>query len=182
MHRPDNLALCPPYHTAIDGTRIHRTDTTNFPYAAYHLYCSPPNALHPEKPTGVCDPFSNPQSQELVQLLPHPEWAVHGYPEKKGDGWVGDPRTWILDVGALSSRLYFYQVRHIHTQNYRLNSQKFSCSSNSPELLQDPETPAASRGWPSIDVGTEIFNGQVAVTAEWTVSDFDVLFIDSPDH
>jgi hypothetical protein len=31
-------------------------------------------------------------------------------PEKKGDGWIGDPRTWVLDVGALSSRLYFYQV------------------------------------------------------------------------
>ena len=40
----------------------------------------------------------------------YPEWAVHGYPEKKGDGWVGDCRTWGLDVGALSSRLYFYQV------------------------------------------------------------------------
>lgn len=75
-----------------------------------HLYCSPPNALNAEKPFSVCDPFSNPQPQELMQLLPHPEWAVHGYPEKKGDGWVGDPRTWILDVGALSNRLYFYQV------------------------------------------------------------------------
>jgi hypothetical protein len=108
--RPESLSLCPPYHVSINGTAIARTDTKNFPYSAYHLYCSPPNALHPEKPYGVCDPYSNPQAQELVQLLPHPEWAVHGYPEKKGDGWVGDPRTWILDVGALSNRLYFYQV------------------------------------------------------------------------
>jgi hypothetical protein len=58
----------------------------------------------------MCDPYSNPQAQEIVQLLPHPEWAVHGYPAKKGDGWVGDSRTWTLDVGALSNRLYFYQV------------------------------------------------------------------------
>lgn len=108
--RPDALTNCPPYHTKVDGTRIHRTNTSHFPYEAYHLYCSPPGALHAEQPVGVCDPFSNPQSQEIMQLLPHPEWAVHGYPEKKGDGWVGDPRTWVLDVGALSSRLYFYQV------------------------------------------------------------------------
>ncbi|XP_024402608.1 uncharacterized protein [Physcomitrium patens] len=153
--RPDNLALCPPYHTAINGTRIPRTDTNNFPYTAYHLYCSPPNALNAEKPFSVCDPFSNPQPQELMQLLPHPEWAVHGYPEKKGDGWVGDPRTWILDVGALSNRLYFYQ---------------------------DPETPPATRVWSSIDVGTEIFNGQQPVSAVWTVSDFDVLIMHTPDY
>ncbi|KAK2658990.1 hypothetical protein Ddye_005523 [Dipteronia dyeriana] len=57
----------------------------------------------------ICDPYSNPQAQELVQILPHPEWAVHGYPEKKGDGWIGNSRTWELLVGALSNRLYFYQ-------------------------------------------------------------------------
>lgn len=146
--RPDNLALCPPYHTAIDGTPIHRTNTSHYPYEAYHLYCSPPGALHAEEPVAVCDPFSNPQPQELLQLLPHPEWAVHGYPEKKGDGWVGDPRTWILDVGALSSRLYFYQ---------------------------DPDTPPAVRMWPSVDVGTEVYVSSQPYVAEWTVSDFDVL-------
>jgi hypothetical protein len=56
----------------------------------------------------ACDPYSNPQAQEIVQLLP--EWAVHGYPTKQGDGWVGDFRRWTLDVGGLSNRLYFYQV------------------------------------------------------------------------
>lgn len=50
----------------------------------------------------------------------------------------------------------------------------------SMQLVQDPETQPATRGWPSIDVGTEIFNGQKPVTAEWTVSDFDVLFVDTP--
>ncbi|KAG0563531.1 hypothetical protein KC19_8G038700 [Ceratodon purpureus] len=152
--RPDSLQNCPPYHTAINGTRISRTDTSNFPYSAYHLYCSPPNALHAEKPFSVCDPFSNPQPQELMQLLPHPEWAVHGYPEKKGDGWVGDPRTWVLDVGGLSSRLFFYQ---------------------------EPDTPPAVRVWPSVDVGTEVYVSSKPYVAEWTVSDFDVLITSTED-
>ncbi|KAK9929887.1 hypothetical protein M0R45_026960 [Rubus argutus] len=101
-----------------------------------------------EKPYDIRDPYSNPQAQELVQILPHPEWAVHGYPEKKGDGWVGNPRTWELDVGALSSRLYSYQ---------------------------DPGTEPATRVWSSINVGTEIYISRAGETAEWTASEFDVL-------
>lgn len=108
--RSDNLVSCPPYHVSPTGELIYRNETSRFPYSAYHLYCSPGNANNVEKPYDICDPYSNPQAQELVQILPHPEWAVHGYPEKKGDGWIGDSRTWELDVGALSSRLYFFQV------------------------------------------------------------------------
>lgn len=108
--RPDNLVSCPPYHVSPSGEIIYRNETSRFPYSAYHLYCAPGNAEYLEKPYDICDPYSNPQAQELVQILPHPEWAVHGYPEKQGDGWIGDSRTWELDVGALSSRLYFYQV------------------------------------------------------------------------
>lgn len=111
--RPDNLVSCPPYHTSPSGEIIHRNETSRFPYSAYHLYCSPGNAEHLERPYDICDPYSNPQAQELIQILPHPEWSVHGYPEKQGDGWIGDSRTWELDVGALSSRLYFYQVSKI---------------------------------------------------------------------
>ena len=106
----DNLVSCPPYHVSRTGEKIYRNETSQFPYSAYHLYCSPGNANYLEEPYDICDPYSNPQAQELVQILPHPEWAVHGYPEKQGDGWVGDSRTWVLDVGALSSQLYFYQV------------------------------------------------------------------------
>lgn len=148
--RPDNLASCPPYHVSLTGEKIYRNETSRFPYSAYHLHCSPGNANYLEEPYDICDPYSNPQAQELVQILPHPEWAVHGYPEKKGDGWVGDCRTWVLDVGALSSRLYFYQ---------------------------DPGTEPARRVWSSINVGTEIYvSGRgTGVTAEWTVSDFDIL-------
>lgn len=111
--RPDNLVSCPPLHTTSTGEIIHRNETSRFPYAAYHLYCTPGNARFLEKPYDICDPYSNPQAQELVQILPHPEWGVHGYPERKGDGWIGDPRSWELDTGALSSRLYFYQVRRM---------------------------------------------------------------------
>ncbi|KAI5355975.1 hypothetical protein L3X38_008870 [Prunus dulcis] len=146
--RPDNLVSCPPYHVTRTGDIIYRNETSRFPYSAYHLYCTPGNAEFLEKPYDICDPYSNPQAQELVQILPHPEWAVHGYPAKQGDGWVGDPRTWELDVGALSSQLYFYQ---------------------------DPGTKPARRVWSSINVGTEIYVSSPGETAEWTVSDFDVL-------
>lgn len=70
------------------------------------------------KPVSTCDPYSNPQAQEIVQLLPHPIWAEYGYPTKKGHGWVGDARTWDLHVGGLSSRLYFYQASFAITSEY----------------------------------------------------------------
>ncbi|KAG6429223.1 hypothetical protein SASPL_107268 [Salvia splendens] len=145
---PTNIANCPPYHITPDDTKILRNDTDNFPYGAYHYYCVPGNAKHAEKPYSTCDPYSNPQAQELVQLLPHPIWEEYGYPTKQGQGWVGDGRTWELDVGGLSSRLYFYQ---------------------------DPDTAPARRIWTSLDVGTEIFVSDQDEVAEWSLSDFDVI-------
>ncbi|XP_071935224.1 uncharacterized protein [Coffea arabica] len=141
--------LCPPYHTFPNGTRVHRTDSAHFPYEAYHLYCAPGNANHLEKPNILCDPFSNPQPQEILQILPHPVWGYYGYPTRKGEGWIGDSRTWELDVGRLSHNLYFYQ---------------------------DPGTPPARRKWTSLDLGTEIYKTPNQV-AEWTVSDFDILVL-----
>ncbi|KAI4301586.1 hypothetical protein L6164_034849 [Bauhinia variegata] len=145
---PTGLGNCPPFHITPDNRKIYRNDTAHFPYGAYHYYCAPGNAQHLEQPVSTCDPYSNPQAQEIVQLLPHPIWADYGYPTKKGDGWVGDARTWELDVGGLSSRLYFYQ---------------------------DPGTAPAKRVWTSIDVGTEIFVSDNDEVAEWTLSDFDVI-------
>ncbi|KAL3641465.1 hypothetical protein CASFOL_016433 [Castilleja foliolosa] len=145
---PDNLGACPPHHNSTTGEIIHRTNKTAFPYSAYHYYCGPGNG------EGTCDPYSNPQAQELVQILPDPEWAPHGYPaDQKDVGWESGPRTWELDTGALSSRLYFYQ---------------------------DPGTTPATRVWRSINCGTEIYFGK-PVTAEWSVSDFDV-FVPKPFH
>ncbi|KAJ7977739.1 Serine/threonine protein kinase [Quillaja saponaria] len=145
---PNGLDNCPPYHITPDNRKIYRNDTDNFPYSAYHYYCAPGNAQHLEQPVSTCDPYSNPQAQEIVQLLPHPIWAEYGYPTKKGDGWVRDARTWELDVGGLSSRLYFYQ---------------------------DPGSPSARRIWTSIDMGTEIFVSNKDEVAEWTLSNFDVI-------
>ncbi|GFP96958.1 hypothetical protein PHJA_001839900 [Phtheirospermum japonicum] len=145
--RPDDPKLCPPIHTFPNGTRVGRADTARFPYGAYHLYCSPGNAEHAEAPNVACDPYSNPQPQEILQILPHPVWADYGYPAVRGEGWIGDPRTWELDVGRLSQSLYFYQ---------------------------DPVTVPARRQWRSIDLGPEIYKDPDQV-AEWTVSDFDVL-------
>ncbi|GMN52197.1 hypothetical protein TIFTF001_021345 [Ficus carica] len=93
----NGLINCPPYHITPDNKKIYRNDTANFPYSAYHYYCAPGNAQHLEQPVSTCDPYSNPQAQEIVQLLPHPIWADYGYPTKKGHGWVGDARTWDLD-------------------------------------------------------------------------------------
>ncbi|KAK4857433.1 hypothetical protein QYF36_000642 [Acer negundo] len=144
---PDHLGVCPPYHTFPNGTRVHRNDTARFPYAAYHFYCSPGNGKYLEFPYTLCDPYSNPQPQEIMQILPNPVWGEFGYPTTPGEGWIGDPRTWELDVGRLSQSLYFYQ---------------------------DPGTTPVRRKWLSIDLGTEIFKDPDQV-AEWTVSDFDIL-------
>ncbi|XP_075642732.1 uncharacterized protein LOC142614076 [Castanea sativa] len=144
-----SIGNCPPYHITPDNKKISRNDTAQFPYGAYHYYCAPGNAQHLEQPVSTCDPYSNPQAQEIVQLLPHPIWTEYGYPIKQGDGWVGDARAWELDVGGLSSRLYFYQ---------------------------DPGSRPARRIWTSLDVGTEIFVSDKDEIAEWTLSDFNVIY------
>ncbi|CAN1243386.1 hypothetical protein LINPERPRIM_LOCUS5668 [Linum perenne] len=132
-----------------DGDVLTDVTRYSFPYAAYHLYCGPGNAKYLEEPVSICDPYSNPQAQELLQLLPHPIWEDYGYPTKPGDGWTDDSnKSWELDVGALSSRLYFYQ---------------------------DPGSPPARRIWTSIDVGTEIYVSDEDEVAEWSFSDFDVI-------
>ncbi|KAJ6825690.1 uncharacterized protein M6B38_377045 [Iris pallida] len=146
--KPDQLNNCPPYHTFANGTRVHRTDTSRYPYGAYHMYCCPGNAEHLEEPFNICDQYSNPQPQEILQIVPHPVWGEYGYPTKKGEGWVGDPRTWELDVGGMSNNLYFYQ---------------------------DPGTTPVKRWWPSLDVGTEIYISNEDQVAEWIVSEFDIL-------
>lgn len=149
---PARTDQCPPWHTFRNGTKVHRNDTAGrFPYAAYHVYCSPGNARgRAERPTTYCDSYSNPQPQEILQIVPHPVWGEFGYPTDRGQGWVGDPRAWELDVGALSQALYFYQ---------------------------EPGTEPARRRWTSLDVGTEIYVSEHG-EAEWTLSGFDVIVPD----
>lgn len=119
---------CPPYHIMPDGKKILRNDTKNFPFSAYHYYCAPGNAKYAEEPYEVCDPYSNPQPQEIIQLLPHPVWGAYGYPTNKGQGWVGDKRTWLLDTGGLSSKLPFYQVCMPLIHNNLLHMCIYICS------------------------------------------------------
>ncbi|XP_071905173.1 uncharacterized protein [Coffea arabica] len=145
--KASDISKCPPYHTFPNGTRVHRGDKERFPYDAYHLYCAPGNAKYLEEPYNLCDHYSNPQPQEILQILPHPVWGDYGYPTRKGEGWIGDARTWELDVGRLSQSLYFYQ---------------------------DPGTKPAKRHWPSVDLGTEIYLSGNEI-AEWSVSDFDII-------
>lgn len=103
--RSTNQNRCPPYHVFTNGTRVYRNDTKNFPYDCYYLWCAPPNSDAPSNEK--CDPYSNPMSQELVQILPCDEWGAHGFPSKLGDGWIGDARLWTLQAGDLASRVYF---------------------------------------------------------------------------
>ena len=103
----NSLNMCPPYHTFPNGTRMHCSETTNFPYAAYHLYCAPGNAEQLEVPHSLCDPYSNPQPQEILQILPHHVWGEYEYPTKQGEGNIGDPRTWELDVWEVVSVAIF---------------------------------------------------------------------------
>ncbi|KAK6932727.1 hypothetical protein RJ641_002351 [Dillenia turbinata] len=114
---------------------------------AYHMYCSPWNAQLLENPFNLCGPYSNPQPQEILHIVPHPVWGDYGYPTKQAEGWIGDPRTWEFEVGRLSQSLYFYQ---------------------------DPGTSPAKRKWMSVDIGTEIYIDPNQ-EAEWTVSNLDII-------
>lgn len=62
---PTFLQSCPLYHTLLRETRIHCPDEENCPYEAYRVHCTPGNAQHPE-PYNFCDPWSNPQPQEIL--------------------------------------------------------------------------------------------------------------------
>ena len=94
--------------------------------------------------TVACDAYSNPNPQELVQLLPCEGWSQWGFPHP-GEGWVGDARQWEMDVGGLvNTHLYFYS------------------SGSAPSI----------RRWVSMEVGPEVF--QPMQTAEWSISHWDI--------
>lgn len=110
---PTNLQACPLYHgLGVVEPRVYRSDTASFPYEAYHSYCAPANAKLLEEPYEVCDPYSSLTQQEILTILPHPIWAKYGFPAKKGDGWIGDSRSWDLNVGMFWYNLFFDQVTH----------------------------------------------------------------------
>ncbi len=117
---------CPPYHITIQGEVIYKNDS-RYPFDAYHQWCAP-NDAPPDVVGSRCDAYSNPQQQELNMVRPHPEWAPHGFPSKVGEAWIGDSRLWRLNVGALTSRLYFTGVEPKKRTFYSFNV--------GPELFQ----------------------------------------------
>lgn len=69
--KPTSQGSCLLYHIFTSGARVYRNDTEN----------------NSDAPTcEKCDPYSNPMSQELVQILPCSEWGAHGFPSKLGMG------------------------------------------------------------------------------------------------
>jgi len=115
------------------------------------MYCAAPGVHLPG--TDTCDPYSNPNPQELIQLLPCDEWTVHGFP-KRGEGWIGDGRKWTLDVGALVSRLYYY-----------VNS------TNVDDI---------NHHWVSVEIGPEVFQDNAII--EWEIADFNIVTSNGTEH
>ncbi|KAL2516526.1 hypothetical protein Fot_30497 [Forsythia ovata] len=172
-YSPTSIRNCPPFHITPNNTKIHMNDTINFPYGAYHYYCALGNAQHLQKPYSSCDPYSNPQAQELVQLLLHPIWAEYGYRTKHGEDWVGDGR--IGNSMSVDFPVDFTSIRYVIYKLYTsvIKLKKMNGYDFIP--LQDPGTTPARRIWTSLDVGTEIFVTDKAEVAEWTLSNFDVI-------
>jgi len=86
---------------------------------------------------------------------------VHGFPAKPGDGWVGDPRTWTLDVGALGAQVYLGGV-----------------NPPAPKASVDvmPAARAAYPGWGRSWISFEIGPEQMGANTlnVWEVSEWDV--------
>ena len=142
--QPSSPGHCPPTHTFRDGTVVANTNKTHFPYTCYWLYCGPPGSK--VAGTSTCDPYSNPNPQELIQILPCDEWSQWGFPKPR-EGWVGDPRLWDLDVGGMvNTHLYFYR----------------NSTQGGPTVKR----------WVSLEVGPEIFNANQV--AEWSISQWDI--------
>ena len=140
---PSDLQHCPPTHTFLNGSVVSKSDQARFPYRCYWYYCAPPGTTLPE--TATCDAYSNPNPQELVQLLPCEEWSQWGFPHP-GEGWVGDARQWGDGRGRAGQ--------------------------HAPLLLQSAAARPSIRRWVSMEVGPEVF--QPMQTAEWSISHWDI--------
>ena len=139
--RNDSIASCPPYHRFLNGSRVASSDTAHFPYECYHYYCAPPGSGQPH----TCDPYSNPNPQELQQILPCDEWSQWGFPAL-GQGWVGEPAMWSMDVGGMvNTHLYYWQT------------------DRSSETI---------KRWVSVEIGPESFEADKYI--EWQISQWDI--------
>jgi hypothetical protein len=72
-----NQGSCPPYHIESKSrAKIYSNDTARFPYQCYYMHCFAPNDNSPDAFGHWCDPYSNPAPQELLQLLPCPQFST----------------------------------------------------------------------------------------------------------
>ena len=136
--------------------------------SCYMYYCAPPGSPHPSGVT-TCDAYSNPNPQELQQLLPCAEWGVHGFPSTPGEGWLGDDRLWNLDVGALAARVYFSGSEPSDAAVNRTGK-------GWAPLPQAglPDYPGWNRSWVSFEIGPEQMDASGAAVVRWETSEFDV--------
>lgn len=161
----DAQAACPPYHVlAASGERVYRNDTERFPYSCYYMHCYAPN--DPDAHGNACDPYSNPNPQELMQILPCAEWAVHGFPGAPGEGWVNDTRAWTLDVGALGAQVF-------------LGGSEPAAADGKADLRpRATELPAGypgrNRSWISFEIGPEQMDPEGGHMVRWEVQGWDV--------
>ena len=148
---------CPPWHTmAATGERIYRNDTERFPYSCYLMHCYSPN--DPAAPPGeICDPYSNPNPQEILQVLPCAEWGRYGFPTAPGQGWVGEARNWTLNVGALGSQV-FISGKDPPAQDSAASS---------------AAAPGTTRRWISFEVGPEQLDAGGSMV-RWEIQGWDV--------
>eukprot|EP00527_Entomoneis_sp_CCMP2396_P000317 CAMPEP_0198139540 /NCGR_PEP_ID=MMETSP1443-20131203/2824_1 /TAXON_ID=186043 /ORGANISM="Entomoneis sp., Strain CCMP2396" /LENGTH=297 /DNA_ID=CAMNT_0043801693 /DNA_START=15 /DNA_END=908 /DNA_ORIENTATION=- len=182
---PENQKNCPPYHifspqSSSDpknaGVKVYRNDTRRFPYMCYHLHCYAPNDVN--APVGeTCDPYSNPNPQELMQLKPCKEWGIHGFPTKPGDGWTNaTQQTWDLDVGGLGARLFF-QGKDPKAVNPDTGGQTFM--SHHEDVKSIPQGysiyPGLKRTWLSFEIGAEQMFANGGPLVRWELEDWDVL-------
>jgi hypothetical protein len=156
---------CPPWHIlSSDGSKVYRNDTLRFPYQCYMLHCYAPNdASAPDDE--LCDPWSNPVPQELMQLLPCAEWGEHGFPTVQGTGWIGAPdKLWRLDVGALGARVFLQGVEPAPVATARYKTSKLA------------HLPGVNRSWIGFELGPELMDAQEGgSTIRWEVQDVDVM-------
>lgn len=145
---------CPPWHRlAATGELVYRNDTERFPYSCYLMHCYAPN--DPAAPRGeICDPYSNPNPQELLEVLPCTEWGVHGFPTAPGQGWVGDARNWTLNVGGIGSQVFF-------------------SGQDPPATAVSSPAPGTTRRWISFEVGPEQDDPRGSML-RWEVQGWDV--------
>lgn len=152
---PTDQGGCPAFHYTLNGTAIARSDTKNFPYQCYTGACPPQG----------CDAYSNPNPQELLFLTPCAEWAPHGFPSETGEGWLGDPKSWDMDIGTLGARLHLSGTDPAPSQAVLARLEAGTL----------PAYPGWGRSWLDLEVGPEQFASSDGNVIRWETRGWDIV-------